>query len=116
MMHEQWEYNRLREVMKALTGITWNYDRSDIPNRAGYRFLALLRDGTHWWCQVVRHEDGGFTILNGLFPEIVAWRENQWEGNKLIRVDGGTTDNLPIKPNMWTGVIDEDVWVKHHPQ
>lgn len=105
---EQWEAKRLQSVTKALTGITWNFDPGDIPNRAGHRFLALLRDGTHHWCQVVFADDGSYTIYGGLFPEIVAWRADQWEGKRLIEVSGGTTEPGPYKAT-WSAWTNEEL-------
>lgn len=53
--------------------IKWS-DKADIPNLNGFKFMALLKDGSQQGCTVIRLENGLHTIADGMWSKIKAWR------------------------------------------
>jgi len=70
----------------AFSRVHWDFDLGNIPNHSGYRFLALMIDGTLEWCEIGISLAGGYAVRNDRFQFIMAWRANQWEGNRDITV------------------------------
>lgn len=54
--------------------IKW-LDKADIPNLHGFKFIALLKDGSQQGCMVIRLENGLHTVEGGIWSRILGWRE-----------------------------------------
>src|SRR5207244_746428 len=78
---------RRSHAMKRLGRFTWNFCRGDLPNEDGFRFLGFMRDASFEWCRIVKGEDGCYTVENGRFVYLVAWRHSRIEYGEEISPD-----------------------------
>jgi hypothetical protein len=78
------ESRRRSHAMKRLTGLTWNYERGDLPNEDGFRFFGLMKDATVEFLRIELGDDGCYTVAEGRFADLVAWRVYQAERGEII--------------------------------
>jgi hypothetical protein len=67
------EEKRMRAAQDAGRG--WKAYRSDIPNTAGFRFLARMYDGSEQVLEVEKAADLTYTVKGGVYNLIFIWRE-----------------------------------------
>jgi|GEM_PF-3294242 hypothetical protein len=49
-------------------------EKADLPNRDGFKFVAVTKDGKHVVCKVIkRHSDGCHRVRGVKYSEIVGW-------------------------------------------
>lgn len=44
-----------------------------LPNREGFRFIGVKKDGTHIECRVERGPDGLHRVADGMLIHLVGW-------------------------------------------
>lgn len=57
----------------------------DIPNLAHFKFVGLHKEGHQIICEVIKNENGTFTLKNNAFKYIKAWRAISGEDEKLLK-------------------------------
>jgi hypothetical protein len=49
------------------------YPPAWLPNREGFQFTAILKDGRQVPCSVVRRENGNHTVSGAVYTDIASW-------------------------------------------